>query len=517
MTVGADKKAVAGNAAAVGGSADHGAADSAEGRPPRLTGGEQQKTNPMGGEQNQNPIEYFSHFLTDGKGRLIEVPQRRGAIDGVFCDWITFTFHEDTLLKYVGHPLVSDTEYMWVLSKKLEEMLGFGITRKAKSKGNKFYDSMYMLGSEDAEYGAVHYGGQRDTVLIELKGLGCNLSAEGWEKRLYDFMKNAVRCRITRCDLALDFFNGEYTPEQALLDHDNGFFNNHNMQPKRETRGTAWQKEDGTGKTIYIGRVKNARYVRIYEKGRQLGDKDSSWVRFEIQFNHGDIEIPFEILQDSGAYFSGAFPICQTFKNMPEAKRIAVREKTLNMTFEHKVKHGKNAVGGLVRFMRDVGMDDAQIVEMLIAEDGKYPKGLEPARYDVNELLEAQKYGYLHNSPEAELARETDEFLNWKVSDDYNPHGALFGLVANDRGSIRRQKEEDAYEQWLSKCLYDGLPEHKKLEIAEQQGKALTRKIQIENSPYKFSLAYFITHRRKAVNTIKSFNCELIPERKDYV
>ena len=517
MTVGVDKKAVAGDAAAVGGFAGHGAADSAEGRPPRLTGGEQQKPNSMGGEQHQNPIEYFSHFLTDGRGGLIEVPQRRGAIDGVFCDWITFTFYEDTLSKFAGRPLVSDAEYMWVLSQKLEEILGFGITRKAESKGNKFYDSMYLLGSEDAGYGAVHYGGRRDTVSVELKGSGRNLASEGWKTRLYEFMKKAARRRITGCDSALDFFNGEYTPEQALLDRDNGFFNNHDMQPKRECRGTAWQQEDQTGKTLYDGKVKNARYVRIYGKGRRLGGEDSLWVRFEIQFNHGDIEIPFGILRDSGACFSGAFPICQTFKNMPQAKRTAVGEKTLNMTFEHKVKHGKNAVGGLVRFMRDAGLDDAQIVGMLIAEDGKYPKGLEPARYDVNELLEAQKYGYLHNSPEAELAIQTDPFLDWKTSDEYNPHGTLFGLVSNDRSSIRRQKEEDAYEQWLSKCLYDGLSEHKKLEMAEQQGKALTRKIQIENSPYKFSLAYFINHRRKAVNTIKSFNCELIPERKDYV
>lgn len=515
MTTGKDK-AVAGCGATAVGLAARGAAEPAEGRPPRLTGGEQQKTNPMGGEQKTAQIEYFTHLLSDGKGRMIEVPQRRGAIDGVFCDWLTITFHEDTLVKLVGHPLVSDTEYMWVLSEKLQEMLGFGITRKAKSKGNKFYESMYLLGSESAEYGAVHYGGQRDTVLIELKGLGCNLAAEGWENRMYEFLKNAIRARITRCDLALDFFNGEYTPEQALLDHDNGHFNNHNMQPKRECRGTSWQKEDQTGKTLYIGRVKNARYVRIYEKGRQLGDKDSPWVRFEIQFNHGDIEIPFEILQDSGGYFAGAFPICQTFKNMPEAKRIAVREKTLNLTFEHKVRHGKNAVGALVRFMRDVGLDDGQIVEMLIAEDGRYPKGLEPERYDVGELLEAQKYGYLHNSPEADLSRETDEFIVWKTSDEFKTFERL-GKDISPAAELRREREDDAYEAWLARMLDEGLPIEQQLAKVEIQAKQLEKRIAHQNGKYRYSLAYFINHRPKAVNTIKSFNCELIPERKNHV
>ncbi|HGH6686423.1 TPA: Replication initiation factor family protein, partial [Neisseria meningitidis] len=50
-------------------------------------------------------VEYFSHFISDGKGKLLEIPQRRGKQDGVFVDWISFTFHEDTLLKVSGCPL----------------------------------------------------------------------------------------------------------------------------------------------------------------------------------------------------------------------------------------------------------------------------------------------------------------------------------------------------------------------------------------------------------------------------
>ena len=64
---------------------------------------------------------------------------------------------------------------------------------------------------------------------------------------------------------------------------------------------------------------------------------------------------------------------------MSQEKRIAVREKTLNLSFEHKIKHAKNAVGRLINFMVDVGLDEKQIVEMLKSDDdGKYPKGLEP-------------------------------------------------------------------------------------------------------------------------------------------
>ncbi|CWQ45587.1 phage replication protein [Neisseria meningitidis] len=41
--------------------------------------------------------EYFSHFISNGNGKLLEIPQRRGRQDGVFIDWLSFTLHEDSL------------------------------------------------------------------------------------------------------------------------------------------------------------------------------------------------------------------------------------------------------------------------------------------------------------------------------------------------------------------------------------------------------------------------------------
>ena len=56
----------------------------------------------------------------------------------------------------------------------------------------------------------------------------------GWENRLHEFLSKCVRPKITRVDVAHDFFNGEYTPDQAMLDHDNGHYDVHNMRPKTE-------------------------------------------------------------------------------------------------------------------------------------------------------------------------------------------------------------------------------------------------------------------------------------------
>ena len=137
-----EDKAVAAAADMADAPADGGAAATAEGCPPRLIGGDQNKTpNPKGAEKTENQefqFEYFSHFVSDGKGRFIEIPLRRGRDDGAFIDQITFTIHEDSLPKVTGKGLVSDTEFVVQYSELLEEILGFGITQKLPFKGKFF-------------------------------------------------------------------------------------------------------------------------------------------------------------------------------------------------------------------------------------------------------------------------------------------------------------------------------------------------------------------------------------------
>lgn len=135
-----EDKAVAVVADMADASADGKAATTAEGCPPRLIGGEQNKThNPKGAEKSDNQdfeFEYFSHFVSDGKGKFIEIPLRRGRDDGAFIDQITFTIHEDSLPKVTGKGLVSDTEFVVKYSELLEEILGFGITQNYRLKAS---------------------------------------------------------------------------------------------------------------------------------------------------------------------------------------------------------------------------------------------------------------------------------------------------------------------------------------------------------------------------------------------
>ncbi|QNT58748.1 replication initiation factor domain-containing protein [Neisseria musculi] len=348
-------------------------------RPPYLTGGGAETAAAVSAEQEA--FEKYTHFLTDSKGRLLEIPLRRGKADSAFIDQISFSIHEDTLSLLAGYPLVSDDEYIVRASMALNDIFGFGITEKAKHTGGRFYDSCWLMGTDNAQYGRVHFGGQNNTMLIELTATGCNAASDGWESRLYRFITQAVRPKITRIDIAKDFFNGEYTPEQAKADRLAGKFTNHRMMPDGESVGTDWESNNGKGKTYYVGSRESSKYVRVYEKGKQLGDKQSPWVRFEIEFKAKDIVIPFEVLTVPGEYFGGAYPICSQFQE--KAQRIETVKKVLDLTFERCIEVARNQVGRAINAAKSMfpNKQPAEILAMFEPEHDLLPKRLSMENY----------------------------------------------------------------------------------------------------------------------------------------
>uniref|UniRef100_A0AAU8B2X0 Replication protein n=1 Tax=Dulem virus 54 TaxID=3145765 RepID=A0AAU8B2X0_9VIRU len=355
-------------------------------------------------------FERYTHVLTDSKGRLIEIPLRRGKANSAFIDQITFSIHEDTLSVCAGRPLVGDEEYIIRISLELHSIFGFGIMAKAPHSGGRFYRECWILGSDEAQYGRVHYGGQNNTMLIELTATGCNAALNGWEVRLYEFMQKAIRPKITRIDLAKDFFKREYSPEQAAQDRLDGKFTNHHMMPDGEKVGSDWESNNGKGKTYYVGSRESSKFVRVYEKGKQLGDKASDWVRFEIEFKAKDIVIPFEVLTAPGEYFGGAYPICRQFED--KACRIETVQKVFELTFERGLQCAKQQVGRMLNAImsRYPEKSAEQVLDMLKPDHDLPPKRLVPDNY----MVECSREVYIHQQPQPE-AMAFNEFLKLKV------------------------------------------------------------------------------------------------------
>jgi phage replication initiation protein len=234
-------------------------------------------------------------------GVVLEIPARRGhGGSAAFVDWLNFTCHEDAFA--VRQQGFTDDEVITEVSFVCDSLFGFGITSQRESGAN-FYQRSYVLGEN---LGMVCHGGQRNTVLVMLSGEGCAAALDGWEGRAVEFFKKS-RAKITRCDLAYDDYAGGMTVDDVELLYDQGMFQAGGRAPGCEMRGD-WKNPNGKGRTFYVGGRANGKYLRAYEKGMQLGDKTSPWVRLEVEFKSVNRELPYEMLLLPGAYLAAAYP-----------------------------------------------------------------------------------------------------------------------------------------------------------------------------------------------------------------
>lgn len=198
----------------------------------------------MDADKEIEQFEKYEKVILNEKGELVTIPLRRGVADTAFIDQITFRIHKDSLHQFAKGAvfLAKDADFIEQISFQLFEVFGFGVAYKLKHSGGRFYEDCYQMGDEDVQYGRVHIGGNNDTILVEMTATGCMAALNGWESRLYDFIMKCHGARITRIDLAKDFFNGEYSPEQAKQDRLDGLFTRHRARmPAGESVGTDWE------------------------------------------------------------------------------------------------------------------------------------------------------------------------------------------------------------------------------------------------------------------------------------
>ncbi|PSJ79807.1 replication initiation factor domain-containing protein [Neisseria iguanae] len=328
--------------------------------------------------------EAYQHCVIVG-GKLKEILIKKGKSTAAFIDTLTVVFPEDTFVR--PDQLGTDEEIAANASAVAAEIFGYGFL-KQNTGGRNGYKISYHMGTETENYGFFAMGGKRqnNTVCLFMTGVGLTAALDGWESRLYDYIQAyAPSAKITRCDLAHDFLNGEYTPDMALRDWENGGYTSRHTKPIAECVGGDWLHYLGTGKTLYIGSRKNAsRFVRVYEKGKQLGDSESPWVRVELELHSRDIVIPHEILIDAGQYLTGAFPAFESlfFSYEETPAKVERVKKQQDVSAEHCIKYGSMQVSGVINLLKRMGLDDAAIVETLKNGKKNMPKRLNPAAFD---------------------------------------------------------------------------------------------------------------------------------------
>lgn len=234
-------------------------------------------------------------------------------------------------------------------------------------KGWFGYAERYDLGA----YGLLAHGGesQRGSFHVELNATGCARVSD-WQ-RVIEWGETSG-ATITRVDLAHDDLEGQAVSiAMALAWHQAGGFASNGRPPAASLIDDLGS---GKGKTLYIGNRKSGKLCRVYEKGRQLGDTSSPWVRIEVELKNKSRVIPWDVLLTPGHYLAGAYP-CLSFLSAAQEK-IRTITKVVMVSLGRAIHHAQQMAGKVVNVLMQFHGGDAFAVVNALKRDG-VPRRLE--------------------------------------------------------------------------------------------------------------------------------------------
>ncbi|SER02219.1 Replication initiation factor [Giesbergeria anulus] len=183
-------------------------------------------------------------------------------------------------------------------------------------KGHDFYRFRWSIVRNDKEVAWVGFlasstsprqKSQANTIHVNITGTACTFAEPVWPSRMVELIEE-TNAKITRCDLALDFFDGISGGLQRVkADYEAGAMKVRGNQPKCNMLGV-WLDSGGHSRSFYIGSKEAGKQTNIYEKGHQLfGPQDTSaWQRIELRYGNKLRELSPDMLRRPTDFFAGA-------------------------------------------------------------------------------------------------------------------------------------------------------------------------------------------------------------------
>lgn len=273
------------------------------------------------------------------------------------------------------------------------------------------------------------------------KNGGCYVSISGSAmayidlKALYEMLVQMRGIALTRVDLAVDYYQGEYTCDDAFdLWKQGGFKASRGKAPKVSwvMSGGEYDREQDSveytsGRTLYVGDRKNGKCIRIYEKGLQLKDEEHpNWVRWEVQLGNKGRIIPLEIIVQPSKFFKGSYPCLESMcKEEEEVFIVATKKRVYTKVIKKMIANLRTATSKRLCFLRNgVGMPDAEILDTLIGDttiddlDEKFHVAavsyeLGMSQYEAEELVKMAKKYNEHYQFDGQLYKDMMEKRNF--------------------------------------------------------------------------------------------------------
>jgi len=272
---------------------------------------------------------------------------------------------------------------------------------------NGFKESRKLRYSDDRPYeqlGFIAWGGDhmRGAFQLYITGEACEyLSINNLFPVLHEFAQR-MQMVIKRIDIAYDDLEGDKTVDDAVKAWSAGAFT-FTRQPLLSQQGN-WVKPDGKGRTVYIGSRSSGKMLRVYEKGKQLGDPESTWTRWEIELKAVDRVIPLQAMLTPHNYFKGAYPALRGFISGVVGEVIKTVSKKAKITVEKAVGHIKTQYGAYIGVLS--GIYNAERLVSLLIKNDRIPNNL---IFPVA--------GKAEHSDKDFIASDSVEFSEWGILD----------------------------------------------------------------------------------------------------
>lgn len=332
--------------------------------------------------------------LVDGQAKVVPVATpAEGEV--VHIDYFSVTLHEsalyisgerrvDKLMEAVrircqfGIP-VTDTDLKKLAVETFCGLIGRDVTAQEGTWQLGFRSSMKM-----ESVGLVAVGGAGERVFFRFSGRAFTLCAD-LPARLHQWLSGKNSLNITRVDLAFDDFKGEvFTPVGVKEAHEAGLFNpSRGMKPRLDFAGD-WSRGDPyqSGLTTYVG-GRDSKLLRCYEKGKEQGDKESPWVRAEVELRGATFAIPLGVLVQPTAYFCGAWPwLASQVAKMGHRSTAARLERLVNesaCSIDGVIQTLRHQYGQHIRALRQHFGDDKALLDSIQATHDRMPAKLAKA------------------------------------------------------------------------------------------------------------------------------------------
>lgn len=268
------------------------------------------------------------------------------------------------------------------------DLVQFGPHQKGK---DGWQDRREIVLAGDVVLGAVDYGGesQRGWLRWDMPGGGCEW-VQNWAA-VAGLVGVLERAELRRVDLALTTADpGLVNHEKVLAAHAADLFSTGGRSPKaRIVTGS----DPTDGRTVYVGSRTAHKFIRCYEKGREMLVKmgvPETWrkqaervefdglglvnvadlYRVEVEFKDVDKVLAWPMLTDRDAYFAGANPFCASLlPGAPIRRAQGLPDFGAKLALRVQIEHARRAYGGLIRTLYEVhGGNAEKVVDLLIGD-----------------------------------------------------------------------------------------------------------------------------------------------------